>query len=206
MTEVDKLAVYAFIARLTERFAMSLVIVTIAVIAMFAFWRSVQRVEFNLAQDKIGRSANIALATPLFVLLVLVGYAFVSFSHPVTVTVPERRTNQDTAASQGATGRSAIAFTGFGNLPPSASPEDAKLRLAETRGYLRTLNCIANGATPIDDRGRNAIDAAKAALIIRYWQQDWGDATEFEEWALSGRGPTPREEVLDLYMGAHDPC
>jgi hypothetical protein len=206
VTEVDQLAIYAFIARLTERFAMSLVIVTIAVIAMFAFWRSVQRVEFNLAQDKIGRSANIALATPLFVLLVLVGYAYVSFSHPVTVTVPEHRANQDAAASQDSTGSSTIAFTGVGNLSPSALPEDATLRLAEARNHLRTLNCIADGASPVDDRGRNAIDAAKAALIIRYWQQDWGKAAEFEEWALSGRGPTPHAEVLALYTGTHDPC
>jgi hypothetical protein len=206
MTEVDKLAVYALIARLTERFAMSIVVVTIAVIAMFAFWRSVQKVEFNLAHDKLGRSANIALATPLFVLLVLVGYAFVSFSHPVTVSVPERRGGEGNAATQDAAGSSAIAFTGVGNLPAAASPDDATIRLSEARGHLRSLNCIANDASLLGDRERNAIDAAKAALIIRHWRQDWGNATQFEEWALSGRGQTPVEEVVELYMGAHDPC
>ena len=48
MTELEPVIVYAFIARLGERFILSIVVISIALVSMIAFWRSVQRIEFSL--------------------------------------------------------------------------------------------------------------------------------------------------------------
>ena len=150
MTELDSIIVYAFVARLGERFILSLVVISIALVSMIAFWRSVQQIEFKLSQDKLGSSANIALATPLLVLLVVVGFVYVSYAHPVSVTLSTRSTNDvDTQPSIGT-----LSLIGAAGIDAQSITDDHAMHFDQTRTALRSLNCIVQISKKLSARDR----------------------------------------------------
>ncbi len=199
LTEFDSIIVYSFVARLGERFILSLVVISVALVSMIAFWRSVQRVEFSLSQDKLGTSASIALATPLLVLLVVVGFAYISYSHPVSVTLPER-SNKGTAAEP------PLVTSLIGVAPASTSNLTREQDLQRLRGYLKTLVDLeaALRKSALEDEASFLlpdIEVLRVGLMQSHWDSDLGDWATFRAWLADPGAPPPTDLTLaaDLY-------
>ena len=203
MTELDSIIVYTFVARLGERFILSLVVISIALVSMIAFWRSVQRIDFSLSQDKLGSSASIAFATPLFVLLVVVGFAYISYAHPVSVALP-LRTDNGAAPQTSGNSLGTVTLTGAAGIDVQPTTDDYVMRFNQARTALRSLNCIVQVSKNLSTRDEKAVDSAKVALILDVWQLDWGDPDLLGAWALAGQEQEPVPEVLKLYQGVHE--
>lgn len=88
-TDPDSEFRLALIVRVSERIGITVIIVSISLILLVAFWRSLQKVDFAFETEGGVTKANVILATPVFVLLILVGYAYVTFSFPMTLEAPQ---------------------------------------------------------------------------------------------------------------------
>jgi hypothetical protein len=77
----------AFLMRVLERITISLIIISISIIFIIAFWKSMQKIDFDIKGEKNSANVNVVFATPIFVLLVLIGYAYISFSNPLKGSV-----------------------------------------------------------------------------------------------------------------------
>ena len=73
----------AWVFRLIERSILSLVVISLAIVVVVAFWKSVQKVDASSSTGGISFGFNMLIATPVFVLLILVGYAYVVMSFPL---------------------------------------------------------------------------------------------------------------------------
>lgn len=73
----------AWLFRIAERGVLAVIIVFLSLAIIIVFRRSMQKIDFSIERNGSVSSANIMLATPIFVLLILVGYAYVTFSFPL---------------------------------------------------------------------------------------------------------------------------
>lgn len=186
----------AFAARLAERFALSAVIVLAAAVIMVGFWRGMSRVDFDLSRDKLGASANIALATPVFALLALVGFAWVSFSHPITLeAAPPPAAEAPGPTAQAPAPRALARAIGAAPGAPGAPPRAAAL------DHIAELNCLLAEADP---RRRPALEAARLSLLLAVWDPAWGDAAAYARRRAAGEDtgmPVP-----DVHLEDRNPC
>lgn len=91
----DEIFAYSWLLRVLERTSLSLIIITVSIILIVAFWRSLQKIDFNIQNEKNTISTNIVFATPIFVLIILVFFSYVSFSHPIKIHNSDTSNNQE---------------------------------------------------------------------------------------------------------------
>ena len=78
---MDSVSAQVIAFRIGERITLTIVVLLVALVVMVGFWRTVQRVKVDDG-GKLGVAASFVLSTPVFVLMTIVGYAWVSLAHP----------------------------------------------------------------------------------------------------------------------------
>jgi hypothetical protein len=186
----------AFAFRIGERMVLSAVVILVAVVVCAGFWRSIQKVDFSLAQA--GASGSFVLATPVLALLALIGFAWVSFSHPVSVTLPALASEPGAAVVQAPPGGVSM----VGALPARTEFE----RQAVTQNIL-SLNCIAErSGGPLAQREEDALIAVKIKLMETVWADAWGDPKVLSDWATGFSDTPPPEEAQRIFQRVHPLC
>lgn len=79
----DEMFLYSWLSRISERLILSSIVITISIILIIAFWKSLQKIDFDIKSESNSIRANMVFATPIFVLLILVCFSLISFSHPI---------------------------------------------------------------------------------------------------------------------------
>lgn len=183
--------------RIVERLTLTAVVLLVSAIVMVAFWRSVQRLDIEKA-GSLGLSGSVMFSTPVFVLLTLVGYAYVSLSHPISVG-PAAAPGQDRLATAGA-GSSFI-----GMSPDSGAATAGGYDLAIAQRRIRSLNCLAADAEP-SARLRDDLADTKLMLMRAVWSPDWGDEDSFADWARGIGTSDPNPAARAVFDERHALC
>jgi hypothetical protein len=199
MEDPATIASYAFAFRIGERVAISLVIIIVSLVVTRGFWRSIQKVDFNVGQGALTGGGTLVLATPVFALLALIGFAWVSFSHPVSVTVPQA------AALERADSGGSVSL--IGATPDTPVVVDTAYERGEVARQIQSLNCLAQLAG--DAAGAREMDglaAVKVRLMQPVWSSDWGDAEAFARWALGLSDAAPNPAARAVFDAVHPLC
>lgn len=180
--------------------------VVVALTCALGFWRSLQKIDFQFTHERLSGGANIVLATPLFALLALIGFAWISYSHPISVTVGGAPgADGDAVAGQ-------VTMIGASPVPaPSSAAPLPATGWAEARALLRSLNCLAVAAEAeglaIPPREGITLAALRLALMEPHWAEAWGDRAAFRAWVEAGAaGPPPNAEAAAAYSEAYAAC
>jgi hypothetical protein len=189
-------ASYAFAFRIGERIAISLVVIAVAMVVTLGFWRTIQKVDFTLSQEKLSGGGSFVLATPVFALLALIGFAWVSFSHPVSVALPAAGATQAAAAGP-------VSMMGAAPARPEA---DVGFRRGEATGQIRSLNCIAGKASGVAERDVDALARVKLGLMLPVWDPGWGEAEAFRRWVLGLSADAPPPAARAVFEASHPLC
>jgi hypothetical protein len=194
----------AFAFRIGERIALTVVVILVALVVTAGFWRSIQKVDFTLSKAGASGGGTLVLATPVFALLALIGLAWVSFAHPITVSVPaavpvlvpERPAEPAQIAGT---------VTMAGAVP--AAQGDAEFARNTVRMRLLSLNCLAQQAGErLSERDADALGAVKAALMRSVWDAEWGDPAAFEAWATGLSPAVPNDAARGFFVAVHPLC
>ena len=183
-------AAFVIALRVGERVVLSLVIILVALLCIAGFWRSMQKLDFSLARDKLSGSANVVLATPVFALLALIAFAWVSFSNPISVGSP-------------ATQPTATSF--IGATPTAEVTAFDRTRTAE---MIRALNCVAARApdASASERFDDALALIRLQLMEGVWSPDWGDPAAFRATTM-GLSDAPADPAAAAFFGdVHPLC
>ena len=73
-------------ARVVERGIISATVLITALVFMVLMWEKIQKIDVNVGLEKNLVQTNLTFSMPIFLLLVLVGYGFVSFSNEISIT------------------------------------------------------------------------------------------------------------------------
>jgi hypothetical protein len=199
MGDAGQIATWALAFRIGERVVLSVVVVLVALVVTAGFWRSIQKIDFQFGQDKISGAANVVLATPVFALLALIGFAWVSFSNPVAVTVPAAGTSETASTGE-------VKFVGaVPGAPPPGS--DAAFERQKAEGLVMSLNCVAKAAgANVSARDADAVAMARLAALQPVWAADWGDYGAFRDWALGRSTAAPDPEARAVFEALPPAC
>ncbi|WP_193139339.1 hypothetical protein [Meridianimarinicoccus sp. MJW13] len=190
--------------RIAERLTLTAVVLLVALVVMIGFWRTVQKI--NLAEGApLGLGGSFVFSTPVFVLMALIGYAWVSLEHPIEVTPVAAPEGMQVAEG----GTPAGGFTGVAPLYPDAGPSpqttgtgyDASV----AQRQLRSLNCLIDGQT-LSARTEIDVTDVKLSLLAGLWQPAWGNRSDFADWARNTGGPTPSQEARTAWSALHPLC
>ncbi|NDW02022.1 hypothetical protein [Salipiger sp. PrR002] len=190
--------------RMAERLALTAVIVLVALVVMIGFWRTVQK--FNLTDGgKLGIAGSFAFSTPVFVLLTIVGYAWVSLTNEITVDAESGKTTLMGDTPEVVVDQNIQALLrAAGNGAEDARPADRENDLAKLEEKLWAINCAARGRD-LPPPVAASLVTVKLALIAPFWDNAWGDFAGFETWARSGTGK-PSEPPRALFAGVDPRC
>lgn len=197
--------------RIGERLTLSVIIVIVSLVVMIGFWRSIQKIDFQMSREKIGAGGSIILGTPIFVLLALVGYAFVSLSNPISISAAPTSSEFDgKRPSQGAAvmPSPASGFTGI------SSNHDATTGAADNTEFERrravetvmSLNCLARDAGEASARVQDDLAAVKLRLLEPVWSEEWGNFEAFAASALGRSTEAPHPRALAVFQEIHRIC
>jgi hypothetical protein len=84
MTDQELIA-FTWGVRVFERTTLSFVILIISIIVIKSFWKSLQNIDIDISDKERSYKTNLIFVTPVFVLLILILFSYISFSHPITV-------------------------------------------------------------------------------------------------------------------------
>ena len=212
----DNLATWMFGLRMAERLILTLVVLGTAIVLMAVFRRSVERIKFQ-SEEKVNLSADIVMATPVFALIVIVAYAYVSYRHPVSVdvqTAPSAASIESASAEDPGTavaeagGNGTERVTLHGLVPETARPSDIEMARGQALGHIKALNCLVDAASETDPRMQDAVTAAKFSLLTDpvVWDRDtWGSPGDLRLWVM-GVADAPSDDLVDIYQARHAPC
>lgn len=192
MTAQDALTL-ALLFRIGERVALSVIIVVLSCVVMIAFWRSVQRVDFQVSREKLGAAGSIVLSTPVFLLLALVGYTYVSLSNPIAVDFERKRAFTGIASDSGAS-----------DAVEEVDNTDFERQRAVDE--VRSLNCLAGGVAKPSARVQDDFAAVKLRLLKPVWSDAWGVYEDFADSALGRSTEDPNPKALEIFEEGHDIC
>lgn len=186
--------------RMSERIALTIIIVTIAVIVMAGFWKTIQKFDFSSNNVVPGFAGSIAVTTPLVVLGILVIYAWVSLSHPITsVNGPITARESSPIPTGLATTNSESQVNSFTGM----TGDDIGVRQERVIKQIKILNCLMP-STPSDDQ-QDELSRIKFTLMSTVWTNDWGDRGTFEKWA-QGLGETASQSAIDVFDREFSKC
>lgn len=84
-TSIEHLLLYAWIARIVERATLSIVVLLMAILLTIVLWKKIQSIDFSIAREEGQVSASVTFAMPVFLLLAVILFSYISFSHPISV-------------------------------------------------------------------------------------------------------------------------
>lgn len=193
---MDNISDWIFVFRMGERIALSIIIVTISIVVMIGFWRSLQKIDLQMSREKIGAGGTVVLGTPIFVLLALIGYAFISLSNPISL-------EKD---------RGAVALGAYTGMTPDNGPGDGKAANNVELGRLRavdkvkSLNCLAREAGEMSARIQDDLAAIKLQLLEPVWSEEWGNFEAFAAWALGRSQEAPHPGASAVFQELRQLC
>lgn len=117
------------LVRLSERVLLTVFFLVAASVIMLIYRHKIQDIDIDLSNQSGSLKTTASLAMPVFILLSLILYAFVVFSHPVSVNSSSVLTTANGDVLEQAT-QSTTAFLGYG------SGED------EQRDFIRDLDAV----------------------------------------------------------------
>ncbi len=193
----------AFAFRIGERLVLSAVVVLVAFVVTLGFWRTVQKVDFSLA--KAGAGGTVVLTTPVLALFALIGFAWVSFSHPISVTIPTAPPAQTGTVLAPEIGDS-VAATGSVSMVGAMTSRIDHERQAVTQVILG-LNCVASQVDRVlSQRDSDALTDARFRLMETVWSEDWGEPQVFIDWAMGFSDAMPPADAVRVFEGVHPLC
>jgi hypothetical protein len=176
--------------RIIERFVITGLVLATAVIVLIAFWRTVHRIDFNVEKDKVGVAGTTLVATPVLVLLILVGFAWVVLTNSISVEVGTQTPVPVTPEQPGHPVIVVEKYTGLN----SAGENVAEL--------LPSYNCAfthVQNPTPEQER---AIRLIKADVLLEHWPARWNDEKEtFRKWATGDAAATANGQGVAVPNG-----
>lgn len=185
--------------RLGERLILTAMVLIVSLVVMVGFWRSVQKLDIADG-GKLGFGGSFMFSTPVFVLLAIIGYTYVSLSHPVSFTpggVEGAGGSKEVAAQD-------IAAPGaFVGASAGADPDGHELFLAERK--VRSLNCLA-GSGPLSPRVQDDLATVKLEILAPVWPTAWGDFNAFHDWALGLSTQAPVAAAQEAFAKVHVAC
>jgi hypothetical protein len=182
--------------RIAERLTLTLVVLLVALVVMIGFWRTVQKID--LAEGaRLGLGGSFVFSTPVFVLLAIIGYAWVSLEHPITVAPRAGSGGTEVAQVEGG--------SFIGAAPVAGAPESDGYDLATVQRRLRSLNCLAE-TQALSARTEDDLAQVKLGLMAAVWQPDWGSQEAFADWALGIGSAPPEGAAQAVYDGLHVAC
>jgi hypothetical protein len=182
--------------RIAERAIVSFVVIVISIVVTVGFWKSLQRLDFNLTKGTLGAGGSAVLGTPVLAMLALIGFSWVNFSNPIAyeaAPTPSPEPMQTAAAPE-----PAVRFRGSAADP---SAQAAATRRDRVRQVVRVLNCIPGE----NELQTDALRQARLSLMGQVWDQAWGPADAFDTWVLIGQG-APDPEAKAFFEEARMPC
>ena len=203
---MDSISQQVIAFRIGERVTLTIVVLLVALVVMVGFWRTVQRIKVDDG-GKLGVAGSVVLSTPVFVLMTIVGYAWVSLAHPISIGAPPPQSpatanpsNTAFIANQPGIG----GFTGSSSFeaPKLVDPGHARHKATE---QIRTLNCLAAGQNlsgPQDDHVRQI----KFLLMAPLWNEGWGDRQSFEKWVRGEILSDPNSEARAIFDARRTGC
>lgn len=187
--------------RIAERLTLTAVILLVALVVMVGFWKTVQKLDVADG-GKLGVAGSFVFSTPVFVLLAIIGYAWVSLEHPIRVGGADGTVaGEEVAAAGGAGG-----FVGSAPVLATAPDDDPAHALGVAVNRVRSLNCLAAAGPAPSPRVEDDLAAVKLALLRPHWQAEWGDYDAFAAWATARSTAAPDAEALAVWQGAHALC
>lgn len=193
--------------RMSERLLLTGMVLVVAIVVLVGFWKTVQRINIKDG-GPVGIAGSMALSTPVFALLAIILYAWVSLSHPIVFT-PASGTpdgGPDRVASVEAVDPGN--FTGAANIQtqPIAPQEVSNYARQRIRQQIRTLNCLA-GTTTVRPPAESELVEIRLTLMGTVWHSDWGTQTQFETWARTPNSNIePPAAALDFFNGKDTGC
>lgn len=190
--------------RMTERLLLTGMVIVVALVVLVGFWKTVQRVTIKDG-GPVGIAGSMALSTPVFALLAIILYAWVSLSHPIDFSPAS--TTPNGGAERGAVGDPGQ-FTGAANTQTQtvAAQEVSNYARQRIRQQVRTLNCLA-GSSTVRPPAESDLNDVKLTLMGTVWHSDWGTQTQFETWARTPNSNIePTAAALDFFNGKHTGC
>jgi hypothetical protein len=187
-----------FLLRVAERFLLTGIILAIALVVLIAFWRTVHRIEFNVTKDKLGVAGTTLIATPILVLLILVGFSWVALTNRISLEA----SNQPVAPDKPP--KDEPPAPGGTRLSGAFSADD---NFADT---LLAFNCAVSKTPSLTSRQDAAINRMKANEIIAHWQANWGDdkaKEDFWRWATEAdNSVAPAGDITRSFHGKDSQC
>lgn len=183
--------------RMFERMTLTVAVIVVAIILMIGFWKSVQKIDLTQG-GTLGITGSFVFSTPVFALLVIVGYAYVSLSHPIKVEAP----TQAGAPAQLAQNAGPSQFLGAASGAETA-PDGYDLALVQRR--VRSLNCLLRDQ-PASPRLQDDLADIKLGLMAPVWSADWGDPAAFADWAAGKTTSPPNAVARAFFEEEHQLC
>ncbi len=152
--------------RLAERAVMTTVVIMIAVTVMVAFWRSVQKMDFSGVKAAPDLKVSLLLNTPVFVMLALMGYAYVVLNAKISV-------DQENGFMGMSSGEENPRSTPRDGDQVSNAVDNSALERNERLIALEGLNCLAANDEPLTEDLQDALVEAKLLLLQPVWSPDW---------------------------------
>ncbi len=185
--------------RMFERLTLTGAVIVVAIILMIGFWRSVQKIDLTQG-GALGITGSFVFSTPVFALLTIVGYAYVSLSHPIKVEAP----TQSESAAQVAQAGGQAQFLGSARGAGVEGGTDG-YDLAVTQRRVRSLNCLLQDQT-LSPRLQDDVADIKLTLMAGVWSGDWGDPATFGDWARGLSSAAPDAGARAFFDDRHQLC
>jgi hypothetical protein len=193
--------------RMTERMLLTAVVVLVAIVVLIGFWKTVQKVTLKDG-GPLGIAGSFALSTPVFALLAIILYAWVSVSHPISFGTSTAAPDMELAQSDLSAEVGAQQFTGALNAQSRtvAQEEVSTYARQRTRQQIWTLNCLID-ASVVRPSAEADLAEIKITLMRSVWDDAWGSPARFEQWARNpANQPEPSGEAMEFYQGRHTGC
>lgn len=129
--DLTDLAIWMLVVRTAERVILTLLVITISIVIIVAFWRSVQSIQFNLSHSGADFKGNIFLIMPAFILFALIGFTYVVLSFPVTTNLAAAPSENSSLEEYGLS-QQISSYTNVSNL----SLKDRELTAKSIRSFI----------------------------------------------------------------------
>ena len=192
--------------RMSERLLLTAIVIVVALVVLVGFWKTVQKITVT-DSGPLGVAGSMALSTPVFALLAVILYAWVSLSHPISYSdaAPQSAAEEQVAEASGSAPSSFTGSLSEQSHQVAASEIDAYAR-QQARHQIWTLNCLADSTT-VRPSAQSDLIGIKLSLMKQVWQDDWGNSVQFERWAQNpSEGVRPSDAALEVFEGRHTGC
>lgn len=194
--------------RLLERLVLTCIVILVALVVLVGFWRSVQKIDLTGA-GKLGIAGSFALSTPVFALIAVIGYAYVSLAHPISVQFgdgqpgarPEATEVASTAGTQAFLGGVPSGPGGIGSGDSAANAYDRQIVARQ----IRSLNCLGADAQ-MSPRVADDLADVKLRLMREVWDPAWGEGAAFSDWARGVTRSQPSAAALQIFDAVQVQC